>query len=121
TYALSAGYLDAYYGQALRVRTRIIDGFAVAYERCDALLGPTAPTTAFELGAKLDDPLSMYLSDVCTIPSNLAGHPAISVPFGTGSDGLPVGAQVLAPALAEATMFKVAAVLEAGAPVGGAA
>jgi aspartyl-tRNA(Asn)/glutamyl-tRNA(Gln) amidotransferase subunit A len=116
TYALSAGYLDAYYGQALRVRTRIIEGFAAAYERCDALLGPTALTTAFELGAKLDDPLSMYLSDVCTIPTNLAGHPAISVPFGTGSDGLPVGAQVLAPALAEATMFKVAAVLEAGAP-----
>jgi len=121
TYALSAGYLDAYYGQALRVRTRIIEGFATVYERCDALLGPTAPTTAFELGAKLDDPLAMYLSDVCTIPTNLAGHPAISVPFGTGSDGLPVGAQVLAPALAEAAMFKVAAVLEAGAPVGGAA
>ncbi len=120
TYALSAGYVDAYYGQALRVRTRIIDGFAAAYERCDALLGPTAPTTAFALGAKLDDPLSMYLSDVCTIPTNLAGHPAISVPFGTGADGLPVGAQVLAPALAEATMFKVAAVLEAGAPAVGA-
>ena len=84
TYVLSAGYMDAYYNQALRVRTRIIEGFAAAYARCDVLLGPTAPTTAFALGAKIDDPLTMYLSDVCTIPSNLAGHPAISVPFGTG-------------------------------------
>ena len=89
TYVLSAGYMDAYYNQALRVRTRIIEGFAAAYARCDVLLGPTAPTTAFALGAKVDDPLTMYLSDVCTIPSNLAGHPAISVPFGPGDDGLP--------------------------------
>ena len=80
------------------------------------LLGPTAPTTAFALGAKTGDPLAMYLSDVCTIPSNLAGHPAISVPFGTGDDGLPVGVQLLGPALSEGTLFKVAAVVEAAAP-----
>ena len=116
TYALSAGYYDAYYGQALRVRTRIIEGFERAYRTCDVLLGPTSPTTAFPLGERLDDPLAMYLSDVCTIPSNLAGHPAISVPFGTGDDGLPVGAQLLAPALGESVLFRAAAVLEAGAP-----
>jgi aspartyl-tRNA(Asn)/glutamyl-tRNA(Gln) amidotransferase subunit A len=116
TYVLSAGYMDAYYNQALRVRTKIIEGFATAYERCDVLLGPTAPTTAFPLGAKTDDPLTMYLSDVCTIPTNLAGHPAISVPFGTGDDGLPVGVQLLGPALSEGTIFKVAAVVEGAAP-----
>ena len=116
TYVLSAGYMDAYYNQALRVRTRIIEGFAAAYARCDILLGPTAPTTAFAIGAKVDDPLTMYLSDVCTIPSNLAGHPAISVPFGPGDDGLPVGVQLLGPALSEGTLFQVAAVVEAAAP-----
>jgi aspartyl-tRNA(Asn)/glutamyl-tRNA(Gln) amidotransferase subunit A len=116
TYVLSAGYMDAYYNQALRVRTMIIEGFATAYRTCDVLLGPTAPTTAFALGAKTDDPLTMYLSDVCTIPSNLAGHPAISVPFGAGDDGLPVGVQLLAPALSESTLFKVSAVVEAAAP-----
>ena len=79
------------------------------------LLSPTSPTTAFELGAKTADPLTMYLYDVCTIPSNLAGHPAISVPFGTGDDGLPVGVQVLAPALGEPVMFRVAAALEEAA------
>jgi aspartyl-tRNA(Asn)/glutamyl-tRNA(Gln) amidotransferase subunit A len=116
TYVLSAGYMDAYYNQALRVRTRIIEGFAAAYARCDILLGPTAPTTAFAIGAKVDDPLTMYLSDICTIPSNLAGHPAISVPFGPGDDGLPVGVQLLGPALSEGTLFQVAAVVEAAAP-----
>jgi aspartyl-tRNA(Asn)/glutamyl-tRNA(Gln) amidotransferase subunit A len=116
TYVLSAGYIDAYYNQALRVRTRIIDAFAAAYRRCDVLLGPTAPTTAFPIGAKTGDPLTMYLSDICTIPTNLAGHPAVSVPFGTGDDGLPIGVQVLGPALSEATIMKVAAVVEAAAP-----
>jgi aspartyl-tRNA(Asn)/glutamyl-tRNA(Gln) amidotransferase subunit A len=116
TYVLSAGYMDAYYNQALRVRTRIIEGFATAYARCDVLLGPTAPTTAFAIGAKVDDPLTMYLSDVCTIPSNLAGHPAVSVPFGPGDDGLPVGVQLLGPALSEGTLFTAAAVVEAAAP-----
>jgi aspartyl-tRNA(Asn)/glutamyl-tRNA(Gln) amidotransferase subunit A len=80
------------------------------------LLAPTAPTTAFAFGAKTDNPLAMYLSDVFTIPSNLAGHPAMSVPFGTGDDGLPVGVQVLAPALGEAVMFRAAGALEAAAP-----
>ncbi|HWE69885.1 MAG TPA: Asp-tRNA(Asn)/Glu-tRNA(Gln) amidotransferase subunit GatA [Acidimicrobiales bacterium] len=116
TYALSAGYKDAYYDQALRVRTRIIEGFDRAYRRCDVLLGPTAPTTAFPIGAKFNDPMSMYLSDVCTIPSNLAGHPAISIPFGTGDDGLPIGVQLLAPALAENTLLRAAVVIEAAAP-----
>ncbi len=116
TYALSAGYYDAYYGKAQKVRTLIIRGFEEAYRSCDVLLSPTSPTTAFALGAKTADPLSMYMSDICTIPSNLAGHPAVSVPFGTGDDGLPVGAQVLAPALGEAEMFQVAAALERLAP-----
>jgi aspartyl-tRNA(Asn)/glutamyl-tRNA(Gln) amidotransferase subunit A len=116
TYALSAGYYDAYYGQAQRVRTLVVQAFARAYEQVDVLLGATAPTTAFRIGEKIDDPMAMYMSDVCTIPSNLAGHPAISVPFGTGDDGLPVGVQVLAPALGEALMFRVAAELEARAP-----
>jgi aspartyl-tRNA(Asn)/glutamyl-tRNA(Gln) amidotransferase subunit A len=113
TYALSAGYYDAYYGQAQRVRTLIIRDFARAYERCDVLLSPTSPTVAFELGAKTSDPLTMYLSDVCTIPTNLAGHAAISVPYGTGEQGLPIGVQVLAPALGEPVMFRAARVLEA--------
>ncbi|MGI8758330.1 MAG: Asp-tRNA(Asn)/Glu-tRNA(Gln) amidotransferase subunit GatA [Acidimicrobiales bacterium] len=112
TYALSAGYYDAYYGKAQKVRTLIIRDFATAYESFDLLLSPTSPTTAFPLGAKAGDPLTMYLSDVCTIPSNLAGDPAVSVPFGVGDDGLPVGVQLLAPALQEATMMRAAAVLE---------
>ncbi|MBW3646031.1 MAG: aspartyl/glutamyl-tRNA amidotransferase subunit A, partial [Actinobacteria bacterium] len=123
TYALSAGYYDAYYGKAQKVRTLIIRDFAAAYETFDLLVCPTTPTTAFPLGAKASDPLAMYLSDVCTIPSNLSGDPAISVPFGRGDDGLPVGVQVLAPALGEQAMFRAAAVLEqamAGAGGGGA-
>jgi aspartyl-tRNA(Asn)/glutamyl-tRNA(Gln) amidotransferase subunit A len=115
TYALSAGYYDAYYAQAQRVRTLVMQAFDRAYESHDVLLGATAPTTAFDLGAKVDDPMAMYMNDVCTIPSNLSGHPAISVPFGTGEDGLPVGVQVLAPALGEALMFRVARAVEAHA------
>ncbi len=117
TYALSAGYYDAYYGQAQKVRTLIIDALAAAYQRFDVLLGATTPTTAFAIGAKVDDPWAMYLSDVCTVPSNLAGHPAISIPFGADESGLPVGVQVLAPALGEPVMFQVAALLESRAPV----
>ena len=113
TYALSAGYYEAYYGQAQRVRTLIIRDFEAAYERFDVLMSPTAPTTAFGFGEKVDDPLSMYLSDVCTIPSNLAGDPAMNVPYGMGDDGLPVGVQVMAPALGEPVMLRVAATLEA--------
>jgi aspartyl-tRNA(Asn)/glutamyl-tRNA(Gln) amidotransferase subunit A len=116
TYALSAGYYDAYYGKALKVRTLICRDFATAYENFDVLLTPTSPTTAFRFGEKTADPLSMYLNDICTIPTNLAGHPAMSLPFGGGADGMPVGVQLLAPALGEATMFRAAAVVEAAAP-----
>jgi aspartyl-tRNA(Asn)/glutamyl-tRNA(Gln) amidotransferase subunit A len=116
TYALSAGYYDAYYGKAQRVRTLILRDFARVYERLDVLLAPTSPTVAFELGAKVDDPLAMYLSDVCTIPTNLAGHAAMSIPWGTGAHGMPVGVQVLTPALGEPVMFRVAQTLEDAAP-----
>jgi len=112
TYALSAGYYDAYYGQAQRMRTLIIREFDAAYATHDLLLSPTSPTTAFAVGARTERPLAMYMSDVCTIPSNLAGHPAVSVPYGEGDDGMPVGVQVMAPALGEATMFRAAAALE---------
>jgi len=126
TYALSAGYYDAYYGQAQRVRTLIIREFERAYEQFDVLLAPTAPTVAFELGAKTADPLTMYLNDVCTIPSNLAGHAAMSVPFGSalasdatsGASALPIGVQVLAPARGEPVMFRVARAVEQAAPGG---
>ena len=116
TYALSAGYYDAYYRRAQQVRTLITRDFARVYERCDVLLAPTSPTVAFPLGARSADPLAMYLSDVCTVPSSLAGHPALSVPFGTGEAGLPIGVQVLGPSLAEPILFRVGAALEAAAP-----
>ncbi|MEZ5377510.1 MAG: Asp-tRNA(Asn)/Glu-tRNA(Gln) amidotransferase subunit GatA [Acidimicrobiales bacterium] len=115
TYALSAGYYDAFYGKAMRVRTLIIDDFNRAYEKVDLLLSPTSPCVAFPIG-EVADPLTMYLNDVCTIPSNLAGHPAISVPFGTGQSDLPVGVQLLGPLLSEPTLFAAAAVVEAAAP-----
>lgn len=111
TYALSAGYYDAYYGKAQRTRTLIAQEFDAAYERFDLLMSPTTPSTAFKFGAKTD-PMALYMCDVCTIPSNLSGHPAISVPFGVGEDGLPVGVQFLAPMLQDARMFSAAAVLE---------
>lgn len=114
TYALSAGYYDAFYGKAQRVRTLMINDLAKAYQDFDVLLTPTSPCVAFDLGAT-SDPLTMYLNDVCTIPSNLAGHPSISVPYGTGQGGLPVGVQVLAPLQGETVMFQVAAALEAAA------
>jgi aspartyl-tRNA(Asn)/glutamyl-tRNA(Gln) amidotransferase subunit A len=116
TYALSAGYYDAYYGKALKVRTLILRDFEAAYEQFDLLLSPTSPCEAFRFGDKTSDPLTMYLNDVCTIPSNLSGQPAMSVPFGTGDEGLPIGIQVLAPTLGEPTMFRAAAVLESSAP-----
>jgi aspartyl-tRNA(Asn)/glutamyl-tRNA(Gln) amidotransferase subunit A len=112
TYALSAGYYDAYYGRAQRVRTLIIRDFSRVFESHNVLLAPTAPTVAFEMGEKAADPLAMYLSDVCTVPSSLAGHAAMSVPFGTGAHGLPVGVQVLAPPLAEVAMLRVGQALE---------
>jgi len=112
TYALSAGYYDAYYGKALKVRRLISDDFARAYEHVDVLLTPASPSVAFPFGDKTENPLAMYLCDTYTIPSNLSGDPGLSVPFGTGADGLPVGVQVLAPALGEPVMFRVAAELE---------
>ena len=113
TYALSAGYYDAYYGSAQQVRTLVQRDFSAAYAKADVLVSPTAPTTAFRLGEKLDDPLSMYLNDVATIPANLAGVPGISVPAGLGDDGLPVGFQVLAPVRADDRLYRVGAALEA--------
>src|SRR5262249_9081382 len=115
TYALSAGDYDAYYGQAQRGRTLIIRDFDRAYDNFEVLLSPTSPTVAFKIGEKANDPLAMYLCDVCTVPVNLTGHCAISVPFGT-SEGLPVGVQVIAPALGEPVMFQVARALEEAAP-----
>jgi aspartyl-tRNA(Asn)/glutamyl-tRNA(Gln) amidotransferase subunit A len=115
TYALSAGYYDAYYGRALKVRRRIHDDFARAYQQAEVLITPTSPTVAWVVGAKGEDPLTMYLSDIYTIPTNLAGHPGMSVPFGTGAGGMPVGVQVLAGTLDEATMFRVGAALERAA------
>jgi aspartyl-tRNA(Asn)/glutamyl-tRNA(Gln) amidotransferase subunit A len=112
TYALSAGYYDAFYGQAQRVRTLVRRDFATAYESVDVLVSPTSPTTAFKVGERADDPISMYYSDVCTIPSNLSGDPAMSVPVGVDGNGLPVGFQVMAPALGEEVMFRVAAEIE---------
>jgi len=112
TYALSAGYYDAYYGSAQKVRTLIQRDFAAAFAQADVLVSPTAPTTAFKLGEKLDDPMAMYLNDVATIPANLAGVPGISVPAGLDA-GLPVGFQVLAPARADDRLYRVGAALEA--------
>jgi aspartyl-tRNA(Asn)/glutamyl-tRNA(Gln) amidotransferase subunit A len=112
TYALSAGYYDAFYGQAQKVRTLVVDDFRRAYRQVDVLVTPTSPTTAFGLGSRADDPIAMYLSDVCTIPSNLSGDPAISVPVGLDDAGLPIGFQVLAPALGEEVMFRVARAVE---------
>ena len=109
TYALSAGYYDAYYGKAQKARTLIIRDFARAYERYDILLSPTSPTTAFGIGEKIEDPLTMYLSDVCTVPTSLAGATAISIPCGVApEDGLPVGLQLMGRALDEATILRVA-------------
>jgi len=113
TYALSSGYYDAYYGQAQKVRTLIQRDFAAAFDQADVLVSPTAPTTAFRIGEKLDDPLAMYLNDIATIPANLAGVPGISVPSGLAEeDGLPAGVQVLAPALADDRLYRVGAALE---------
>lgn len=115
TYALSAGYYDAYYGKALKIRRLMAQDFAVAYERADVLLTPSSPSVAFPFGSKTADPFAMYLCDTYTIPANLTGDPGMSVPFGTGADDLPVGVQVLAPALGEPVMLQVAAELERAA------
>ena len=114
TFALSAGYYDAFYGKAQRLRTMVRRDFDAAYEHADVLVSATSPSVAFAFGDK-SDPLSMYKCDVCTIPSNLSGDPAMSVPFGTGDHGMPVGVQVLAPANGEGVMFRVAAAIERAA------
>ncbi|MDP3973103.1 MAG: Asp-tRNA(Asn)/Glu-tRNA(Gln) amidotransferase subunit GatA [Candidatus Nanopelagicales bacterium] len=114
TYALSSGYYDQYYGQAQRVRTLIAQDFADAFEQVDVLVSPTTPTTAFELGEKVDDPVAMYLNDVATIPVNLAGNCAMSLPIGLADeDGLPVGFQIMAPAQADDRLYRVGGALEA--------
>src|SRR3712207_6506710 len=111
TYALSAGYYEAYYGQAQKVRTVIRDEHAAAFERFDVLVSPTSPTVAFALGEKTENPLAMYLSDVLTIPSNMAGLPGLSIPCGL-SDGLPVGLQLIGPQFSENTLFRAGHALE---------
>jgi aspartyl-tRNA(Asn)/glutamyl-tRNA(Gln) amidotransferase subunit A len=114
TFALSSGYYDAYYGQAQKVRTLIARDFEAAFEQVDVLVSPTAPTTAFRIGDKVDDPLAMYLNDIATIPANLAGVPGMSLPSGLApEDGLPVGLQILAPALHDDRLYTVGAALEA--------
>lgn len=114
TYALSSGYYDAYYGQAQKVRTLISRDFAAAFAQADVLISPTAPTTAFKLGDKVDDPLAMYLNDIATIPVNLAGNAAMSLPIGLApEDGLPVGLQIMAPPMADDRCYLVGAALEA--------
>ncbi|ARJ04868.1 glutamyl-tRNA(Gln) amidotransferase subunit A [Cnuibacter physcomitrellae] len=113
TYALSAGYYDAYYGSAQKVRTLVQRDFAAAFAQADVLVSPTAPTTAFRLGEKTEDPMAMYLGDIATIPANLAGIPGMSVPVGLAAeDGLPVGLQLLAPAREDAQLYRVGAVVE---------
>ena len=113
TYALSSGYYDAYYGQAQKIRTLIIEDFTRAFGQVDVLVSPTTPTTAFPLGEKVDDPLAMYLNDIATIPVNLAGNCALSLPIGLSpADGLPVGLQVMAPTMADDRLYLVGAALE---------
>jgi aspartyl-tRNA(Asn)/glutamyl-tRNA(Gln) amidotransferase subunit A len=112
TYALSAGYYEAYYGQAQKVRTLIIRDYGAAFANYDVLVSPTSPTTAFPIGAKVDDPLAMYLNDVFTIPANLSGMPAISIPSGLDARGLPVGLQLTAPVLEESRLLRAAHALE---------
>jgi aspartyl-tRNA(Asn)/glutamyl-tRNA(Gln) amidotransferase subunit A len=112
TYSLSAGYYEAYYGQAQKVRTLVIRDFESAFERFDLLVAPTSPTTAFRLREKAEDPLAMYLSDIFTIPANLSGVPAISVPCGLDEGGLPVGLQLMGKVLDESTVLRAAYALE---------
>ena len=113
TYALSTGYYDAYYKKAQQLRTLFRQDFQQVFAQCDALVTPVAPTPAFRLGERLEDPLQMYLADVLTIPVNLAGLPAISLPCGFAPPELPIGLQIIAPPFREDTVFQVAAAFEA--------
>ena len=117
TYALSSGYYDAYYGKAQKVRTLIRRDFEAVFSKVDVLLTPTSPTTAFRLGERTDDPLTMYLSDIYTIPCNLAGIPGISVPCGMSREGLPIGAQILGNSFSEETVLSAAAAVERAIPL----
>ncbi len=121
TFALSAGYYDAYYKKALQVRTLIIQEFNRIFERCPVILSPVAPTTAYRLGEKLDDPLQMYMGDVFTVPANIAGLPAMSLPCGQDGDGLPIGLGLLGKPFDEATLYRAAYALEQSGPYGGLA
>jgi aspartyl-tRNA(Asn)/glutamyl-tRNA(Gln) amidotransferase subunit A len=112
TYALSSGYYDAYYLKALKVRNLIRGDFVRAFEQCDCIMMPVAPTTAFKIGEKADDPLKMYLADIYTVAVNLAGIPGISVPCGFDAAGLPIGLQVLTPAFSEAKLLRIARMYE---------
>ncbi len=115
TYVLSAGYYDAYYLRAQKVRTRIVEDFEKAWQSCDAILTPTAPSAAFAVGRKVNDPVQMYLNDIFTVTTNLAGLPGISVPAGLDNDGLPLGLQIIGKALDEDTVFAAASALEKAA------
>ena len=115
TYVLSAGYYDAYYIKAQKVRRLILQDFEKAYEKCDALLTPTAPSAAFAIGENEDDPIKMYLNDVFTVPASLAGLPGMSVPAGLSADGLPLGLQILGKAWDEETVFRVGNAVEQAA------
>lgn len=114
TYALSSGYYDAYYGSAQKVRTLITRDFEKSFEKVDVIVSPTTPTTAFPIGERADDPMAMYLADLCTIPTNLAGNAAMSLPCGLApEDNLPVGLQIIAPAMKDDRLYKVGAAVEA--------
>ena len=114
TYALSSGYYDAYYGSAQKIRTLIIQDYAKAFTQADVLVSPTAPTTAYKIGEKVDDPMAMYLGDVATIPVNLAGICGMSLPAGLAEeDNLPVGFQIMAPAMQDQRLYQAGAALEA--------
>ena len=119
TYVLSSGYYDAYYSKAQRVRALVKRDYETAFTKCDAILTPTSPTTAFKIGERSDDPLAMYLSDIYTVSANLAGVPAISVPSGLSSDGLPIGTQLIGNFWAESTILNMANIYETEFPLDG--